>query len=83
MTTKNKNARLSTMTNPLVAGLAQGTNVTLTENGALTNKSTLNNLLDWFAAGGALRERDENSIVSLFQKAWGDDALKALTKRRD
>lgn len=78
MTTKNKNARLSTMTNPLVAGLAKGTNVTLTENGALTNRSTLNNLLDWFAAGGALRERDEDSIVSLFQKAWGDDALKAL-----
>lgn len=78
MTTKTKNSRLSTMTNPLVAGLVKGTNVTLTENGALTNKSTLNNLLDWFAAGGALRERDENSIVSLFQKAWGDDALKAL-----
>lgn len=78
MTTKKKNARLNTMTNPLVAGLAAGTNVTLTENGAVTHKSTLNNLLDWFAAGGALRERDENSIVNLFQKAWGDDALKAL-----
>lgn len=78
MTTKNKNARLSTMTNPLIAGLAKGTNITLTENGALTNKSTLNNLLDWFAAGGALRERDENSIVNLFRKAWGDDELKAL-----
>jgi hypothetical protein len=66
------------MTNPLIAGLASGTNMTLTENGALTNKSSLNNLLDWFAAGGALRDRDENSIVGLFQKAWGDDALKAL-----
>lgn len=76
--TTNKNARFSTMTNPLVAGLAKQTNTAFTENGALTNKSTLNNLLDWFAAGGALRERDENSVISLFQKAWGDDALKAL-----
>lgn len=75
---KNANTRLSNMTNPLIAGLASGTNMTLTENGALTNKSSLNNLLDWFAAGGALRDRDENSIVGLFQKAWGDDALKAL-----
>lgn len=78
MTTKNKNARLSTMTNPLIAGLAKQTNVAFTENGALSNASTLNNLLDWFAAGGALRERTEADIISLFQKAYGDDALKAL-----
>jgi hypothetical protein len=66
------------MTNPLIAGLASVTSKTLTENGALTNKSTLNNLLDWFAAGGALRERQESDVVNLFRKAWGDDALKAL-----
>jgi len=78
MTMTNKNARLSTMTNPLVSAMAKETNFTLTENGALTNKSTLNNLLDFFAAGGALRERQESDIINLFVKAYGDDALKAL-----
>ncbi len=78
MTKMNVNSRFSTMTNPLIAGLAKETNMTLTENGALTNKSTLNNLLDWFAAGGALRMRQESDIINLFQKAWGDDQLLAL-----
>lgn len=72
------NTRLSTMTNPLVAGLAKQSNVAFTENGALSNRSTLNNLLDFFAAGGALRERQESDIINLFVKAYGDDALKAL-----
>jgi hypothetical protein len=66
------------MTNPLVAGLAKATNTTRTENDALTHKSTLNGLLDFFAAGGALRERTELGIINLFQKAYGDDPLKAL-----
>jgi hypothetical protein len=74
----NINTKFSTTANPLIAALAKGTNSTLTENGALTNKSTLNNLLDWFAAGGSLRERSESDIINLFRKAWGDDALKAL-----
>lgn len=73
----NKNASIKTM-NPLVAGLAKQSNVAYTENGALSNRSTLNNLLDFFAAGGALRERQESDIISLFQKAYGEDALKAL-----
>lgn len=74
----NKNARLSSMTNPLVAGLAKANNMTLTENGALTHKSTLNNLLDWFALGGSLRMRSDSDIINIFQKAWGDDPFKAL-----
>lgn len=74
---KNANSRLSNMS-PLIAGLAKKTNKTLTENGALTHKSTLNGLLDWFAAGGALRERTEADTIALFQKAWGDDPLAAL-----
>ena len=72
-----KNARIATM-NPLVAGLAKQSNVAFTENGALSNRSTLNNLLDFFALGGALRERQETDIINLFVKAFGDDALKAL-----
>ncbi len=73
-----KNATLSNMKNPLVAGLAKSTNTTFTENGALTNKSTLNGVLDWFAAGGSLRSRVDKDIENLFIKAWGTDALKAL-----
>lgn len=78
MTKSTLNTRLSTMNNPLVSGLAKESNLTLTENGALTNKSTLNGLLDWFAAGGALRSRTNEDVISLFTKAWGDDKLSAL-----
>jgi hypothetical protein len=66
------------LTNPLVRGLTVDSNYTLTEKGAMTNKSTLNDVLDWFGAGGALRTRSELDITNLFSRAFAQDKLLAL-----
>ena len=52
-------------------------NHTLTENGALTNKSTFNPIVDFFFHGAALRSRP-NEAVNLFQKAFDEDPTQAL-----
>lgn len=50
-----------------------------TENGALTNESTLNSIVDWFYHGAAMRrEVNSNRIVNLFEKAFKEDKTKAL-----
>lgn len=61
--------------NQLSIGLS---NTTTTENGAVTNASTLNPLLDFFGLGAALRTRSEIDIVNLFAKAFAQDKLLAL-----
>ena len=53
-------------------------NFTLTENGAVTNKSTLSHVLDFFGAAGALRERPEADVINLFSRAFAEDRLLAL-----
>lgn len=54
-------------------------NKTHTENGALTNKSTLNAIVDWFFHGAALRyEKDEKRIIGLFLAAFNEDPTQAL-----
>jgi len=68
----------SQISNPFVQAMKVATNYTTTENGALTNKSTLNYVLDWFGAGGALRQRDPQSIITLFSKAYAQDRLLAM-----
>ncbi len=56
-----------------------------TENGARTNTSTLDPLLDFFSRAGAMRDREADA-VNLFAKAYAVDktsALKALFYLRD
>lgn len=65
------------MTNKFAENLRSNTNFTETENGCLTNKSTLSEVLDFYALGGALRQRAEDDIVRMFSAAIGEDALLA------
>lgn len=61
-------------------------NYTKTENGAITHKSTLDNVLDFFSLGAAMRERSENDIINIFSKAFHEDqglALKCAFYFRD
>lgn len=72
--------------NKFMNGLRQDTNFTLTENGAITHKSTLNGLMDLFALGGAYRSRSNEDCITLFKTALAEDevlALKCLFYLRD
>lgn len=61
-----------------IKGLERETNWKLTENDQLALKSTLNGLVDLFGTIGALRNRSEEEIISLFSKAFAEDRLLAL-----
>ena len=66
--------------------LKEKTNFSITENGALTHKSTMSGLYDLFAMGGAYRSRSEEECVNLFNRAFKEDpvyALKCLFYLRD
>ena len=66
--------------------LKQEANLTCTENGAVTNRSTGSDLLDLFATSGALRSAPEQEIVDRFIRAWAeapDLAVKLLFYTRD
>lgn len=72
--------------NKILTGLKENGNYTLTENGAVTHKSTLNACLDFFAMGGSMRGRSDSDIIIMFEKAFLEDpktALKLLFYFRD
>lgn len=72
--------------NKFMSGLADASNLTHTENGAVTRKSTQNSLLDLFALGAAYRTRSDEDVIFLFKKAFDYDpvyALKCLFYIRD
>lgn len=74
------------MSNTFLNGMKSAANLTLTENGAVTHRSTLSGLYDMFALGGAYRSRTEAECITLFQKAYADNpeyALKCLFYLRD
>jgi hypothetical protein len=64
--------------NALLTAIENKQNRTLTENGAATLESSLKHTLDFFGLAGALRSRTEQDVVSLFSKAFAEDALTAV-----
>lgn len=72
--------------NTMLNAMKERNNVTLTENGGVTYKSTMNGLMDLFAMGGAYRFRSEADVIHLFKKAFAENeiyALKCLFYLRD
>lgn len=66
--------------------LKEDGNKTYTENGAVTNVTTLSDCLNLFAAIGALRCADEADIIKRFMRAYAEDAdmaMKTLFFARD
>ncbi len=66
--------------------LEEESNLTLTENGAVTYKSTNSYCLDLFADIGAIRNQSEQEITSRFMKAYTEDpdlAMRILFFGRD
>lgn len=62
----------------LLDALETGTNRnTLTENGAITNDSSLSSTLDFFSLAGAMRERKDDAL-DLFKRAFAEDKLTAV-----
>lgn len=52
-------------------------NIAFTESGAMAFASTKSAVLDFFGNGGALRARDEASIINVFEKAYAENPLLA------
>lgn len=72
--------------NELLKNLKTATNYTVTENGAITHKSTLNNVLDMFGMGGAMRNRSNDDVITMFKQAYAENktlALRCLFYLRD
>lgn len=72
--------------NTFLNGLKSNSNYTLTENGAVTHRTTNSMVLDLFAQGAAMRSRSESDVILMFRKAFAEDeklALKCLFYIRD
>ena len=72
--------------NKFMRGLKEENNYTLTENLAVTYKSSLNAVLDLFGMGASYRKRSDSDCVVLFKKAFAEDpvlAMKCLFYIRD
>ena len=70
----------------MLNALTYESNLTYTENGALTHRSSGSDCLDFFAVCGALRNADEDEIVRKFLRAYAenpDTAMKTLFYARD
>ena len=74
------------MTNTVMDSLKRITNTTVTDNGAVAKKSTLDAVYDLFALGGAYRAHNDADCQLLFKKAYKEDpvlAIKCLFYLRD
>lgn len=57
---------------------AMRTNDSLTENGCVTNSTSLNFCVDLFFEIGAMRGKEKSRLLDSFAKAFGEDALTAM-----
>ena len=69
--------RKNTM-NTFLNQMTKDNNITRTENGGVTRKSTESKVLDMFAVGGAYRTRSDEDIILLFKNAFEEDRLLAM-----
>jgi hypothetical protein len=72
--------------NNFLHGMKKNTNFVYTDNGSLSHSSTLSDLYDLFALGGAYRNRSDEDCITLFKKAYKENpeyALKCLFYLRD
>lgn len=63
--------------NTFISNLEQVTNIAYTENGAVSNLSSLDPVLDFFSLAGSMRG-DPTMAVNLFNKAYASNPLSAL-----
>lgn len=64
--------------NDFLNGFKAATNYTRTENNAITHRSSMSNLLDMFAMGGAYRNRSDADCITLFRKAFNENSVYAM-----
>ena len=72
--------------NELLRNLKEQNNKTLTQNGAVTYKSTMTKLYDLFAQGAAMRGASDSDCILMFKNAYEENpnmALKCLFYLRD
>ena len=75
---KTEKVNIGTKDSKLWNSMKDETNKTLTENLALTFKSTQSKVLDFFSMGGALRTREPEEIEKMFSQALAEDRLLAI-----
>lgn len=83
---KTSNSHSSQKGSNIWDGMKAETNITRTENEALTFKSTNSDVLDLFSMGGALRKRENMETEKIISKALAEDlmlGIKCLFYLRD
>ena len=72
--------------NTFLNQMVRDNNITRTENGGVTRKTTESKVLDMFAVGGAYRNRSDADVILLFKDAFEENrelAMKCLFYLRD
>ena len=64
--------------NTLLNGMKSASNWAITENGGITHKTTNSDLLDMFAMCAAMRNRSDEDVILMFQKAFAENAELAM-----